>query len=84
LAITTFGALGVMLHRLHAATPTLAGLGRAALTVGALAVVVFGVAGLLLEPAPAALVGAALYAAALALSRPAALTGSWRYLRSLA
>jgi putative peptidoglycan lipid II flippase len=84
LAITTFGALGVMLHRLHAATPTLAGLGRAALTVGALAVVVFGVAVLLLEPTLAALVGAALYAAVLALARPAALTGSWRYLRSLA
>jgi hypothetical protein len=42
------------------------------------------VAELLLEPALAALVGAALYAAVLALARPAALTGSWRYLRSLA
>jgi hypothetical protein len=84
LAITTFGALAVMLHRLHAASPTLAGLGRAALTVGVLALAVFGLAALVLDPRPAAALGAVLYGAALAVARPAGLAGSWRYLRSLA
>ena len=42
--VTTLATLAVMLGRLHAATPTLAALGLAALTVAALAVVAFVVA----------------------------------------
>jgi hypothetical protein len=49
-----------------------------------LACVAFGIPALGLDPGPAASVGLALYAAALAVVRPAGLRGSWRYLRSLA
>ena len=84
LAVTTAVALAVMLHRLHAARPTLTALVRAAVTVAVLACIAFGIPALGLDPGPAALVGLALYAAALALVRPAGLRGSWRYLRSLA
>jgi hypothetical protein len=84
LAVTTAFAVAVMLHRLHAATPALSGLARAAVGVGALACVAFGLPGLALAAGPAAAVGLVLYAGALALILPAGLRGSWRYLRSLA
>ena len=50
----------------------------------ALGCVAFGLPALVLGTGAAALVGLVLYAAALALVRPAGLLGSWRYLRSLA
>jgi len=84
LAITTLVVLAVMLHRLHAALPTLSRLFRAAGGVAALAIVAFGAPALFLSPGAAATVGLALYALALGLVRPAGLRGSWRYLRSLA
>ena len=84
LAATTVVADAVMLHRLHAAAPTLSGLLRAAAGIAALGCVAFGLPALVLETGAAALVGLVLYAAALALVRPAGLLGSWRYLRSLA
>jgi len=84
LAATTLVALAVMLHRLHATLPTLSALGRAALAVGVLGCVAFGLPALVLPPGAAAAVGLVLYTATLALVRPAGLRGSWRYLRSLA
>jgi O-antigen/teichoic acid export membrane protein len=84
LAATTLVALVIMLHRLHAAVPTLSALARAAAGVGVLASVAFVPAALLFGPALSATVGLALYAASIALVRPAGLLGSWRYLRSLA
>ena len=73
-----------MLHRLHAATATLAALARAALTVAALAAVAFVVPALVLAPGVAAVVGLVIYLAVLALVRPPGLRSSWQYLRSLA
>jgi hypothetical protein len=84
LAATTVVADAVMLHRLHAAAPTLAGLLRAAAGIAALGCVAFGLPALVLGTGAAACVGLVLYAGALALVRPAGLLGSWRYLRSLA
>jgi O-antigen/teichoic acid export membrane protein len=83
LAATTVVADAVMLHRLHAAAPTLAGLLRAAAGIAALGCVAFGLPALVLGTGAAACVGLVLYAGALALVRPAGLLGSWRYLRSL-
>ena len=84
LAATTFVADAAMLHRLHAAGPALARLLRAAVGIGALGLVAFGLPALVLGAGAAACVGLVLYSAALALVRPAGLLGSWRYLRSLA
>lgn len=84
LAATTVVALAVMLRRLHAARPALSALASAALTVAVLGAATFLLPALVLDPAPAAAVGLALYAAALALLRPQGLRRSWSYLRSLA
>jgi hypothetical protein len=84
LAVTTLVALGVMLHRLHAARPALTALAGAALTVAAIAAAAFGVPALGLDAGPAAAVGLAVYAVVLAAWRPRGLRQSWSYLRSLA
>jgi len=84
LAVITLAALTVMLHRLHAAAPTLSALAEVALTVAALAVATFAVPALALDDGPSAAVGLALYIVVLAVWRPRGLRRSWSYLRSLA
>jgi hypothetical protein len=84
LAVITLAALTVMLHRLHAAAPTLSALAEVALTVAALAVATFAVPALALDDGPSAAVGLALYIVVLAAWRPRGLRRSWSYLRSLA
>ena len=83
LAVATLATLALMLSRLHAVGPTLSALGLAAATVAVVAGVAFAVPALLVRPGIAAAVGLGLYAAALAVLRPAGLVGSWRYLRAL-
>jgi O-antigen/teichoic acid export membrane protein len=62
---------------------TLVGVLRAALLLGALAVVTFGGARLVLGDAPAALAGFAAYTVILALVRPPGLRDAWSYVRAL-
>jgi hypothetical protein len=83
-AVSTGLALAWMLHSLHALRSAAVGLARAALTVGAFALVCFGIAGVALPPVPAAAVGAVAYAALLGAVRPPGLRAAWRYLRVLA
>jgi O-antigen/teichoic acid export membrane protein len=84
LAVTTVATLSLMLARLHAAGPTLAALGRAASTVGLVAGVAFVAPALVVRPGLAAAAGLLAYAAVLVAVRPAGLSGSWHYLRTLA
>jgi hypothetical protein len=84
LAVSTGLALAWMLHALHALQAAASGLARAAITAGALAVVCFGLAGLLFGPVPGAVVGTAAYAGVLLAVRPPGLRAAWRYLRALA
>ena len=62
---------------------TLGGVLRAALMLGALAALTFGVAALVLGNAAAALAGLAAYAAVLAVVRPPGLRHAWAYVRVL-
>jgi hypothetical protein len=62
---------------------TLAGVLRAALLLGGLAIVAFGGARLLLGDIPAAFVGLAAYTVFLAVVRPAGLRHAWAYMRAL-
>ena len=62
---------------------TLVGILRASLTLGALAVVTFGGARLVLGDVPAALAGLAAYTVILALVRPPGLRHAWAYVRAL-
>ena len=84
LAVTTVATLALMLARLHAALPTLAALGRAASTVAVVAGAAFVVPALVVRPGLAAAAGLVAYAVVLATVRPAGLSGSWHYLRTLA
>ena len=62
---------------------TARGLVAAALVCGLTAAAVFGAASLLVSALPAAVIGFVVYAAVLALWRPAGLRASWVYLRDL-
>jgi hypothetical protein len=64
--------------------PTSRGLTIAAATIALLALVAFVPPSLVLGPLAAAVVGLGLYAAVLAVLRPAPLRDAWRYLRALA
>ena len=83
LAVSTGVGLVLVLRLLGAARVALAGLAGAAAVVSVLALIAFIPPGLVLEPGPAALCGMALYAAALAITRPAGLRSGWSYLRAL-
>lgn len=83
LAVSTGVGLLAVLRILGAARLAVPGLLAAAAVVTGLAVIAFLPPGLLLAPAPAAVCGAMLYAAALAVIRPAGLRSGWSYLRAL-
>jgi hypothetical protein len=83
LAATTAALLGGALVLLAATEPAVRGLATAALVVGALAACAFLPAGLFLDAAAAAAVGAVVYVALVALFRPPPLVEAWRYLRTL-
>jgi O-antigen/teichoic acid export membrane protein len=83
MAVTTALVLAVLLHSLGALAATARGVVVAAVACGLPAVAAFALAALLLGPAAAAVVGALLYAVALAVWRPAPLLAAWLYLRHL-
>ena len=62
---------------------TLRGLATAAIVCGVPAVVCFGIAGVAIDPLPAAAAGLMLYGAVLAVWRPAGLRTAWVYVRGL-
>ncbi len=82
-ALTTGGVLAVVLHSLGALAPALKGLAIATAVCGGLATAAFAAPEALLGAAPAAAAGLVLYAAALALWRPAGLRNAWAYARAL-
>ena len=84
LAATTTFVLAGLLIDLDAIRPAARGLAVAAVTIALFALVAFVPPSLVLAPPAAAAVGLALYAAVLALLRPAPLRDAWRYLRALA
>jgi hypothetical protein len=83
MAVTTAVVLAVLLASLGALPATARGVLAAAVTCGVPALVAFGIAGVLLDPVPAAVVGFVVYAGALAVWRPAGLLAAWTYLRHL-
>jgi O-antigen/teichoic acid export membrane protein len=83
MAITTAAVLAVLLHSLGALAATARGVAIAAVACGLPAVAAFGLAGLLLGPVVAAVVGALVYVGVLAAWRPAPLRAAWLYLRHL-
>ncbi|HEX4520334.1 MAG TPA: hypothetical protein VH063_12205 [Gaiellaceae bacterium] len=83
MAVTTLLVLLVLLASLGALPATSRGVLGAAAACAAPALLGFGVAGLVLDAAPAAVLGFVIYAAALALWRPRGLLVSWHYLRHL-
>jgi hypothetical protein len=85
LALTTLGILAALLGLLGRETLPLAltGLGTLTALAGALAAGAFGLAAVVLDGVPAALVGLALYAAALLAWRPPGLRAAWAYVRAL-
>jgi hypothetical protein len=84
LAATTAFVLAGLLIELDVIRPTSRGLTIAAATIALLALVAFVPPSLVLGPLGAAVVGLGLYAAVLAVLRPAPLRDAWRYLRALA
>ena len=83
MAITTAATLVALLWPLGSLQQALRGLAAAALVCGGLAAVTFGGSRAVLGAAPAAVVGLALYAAVLAIWRPAGLRTAWSYARAL-
>ena len=83
LAISTLFVLTALLRELGALGPGLRGILRAAVAIGAVALVAFLPPSLVLGTAVAAIVGVGLYAVLVAVWRPAGLTRSWGYLRAL-
>ena len=84
LAVTTGAVLAALLAGLRALGPTARGLGLAAFTVAAGTVIAYVPPGLLLPAVAAAAVGLGVYAALLAVVRPAGFLEAWHYLRTLA
>jgi hypothetical protein len=83
LAVSTALVLAALLVALGALGLVLRGLLTAALACGVVAAVAFAAPRIVLGPVPAAVAGIALYAAALAVWRPAGLRQAWAYLHSL-
>jgi hypothetical protein len=83
LTCSTVLVLAALLKELDALAGTARGLAAAALVVGGLSATAFLPPALLLGALTAAVIGLVLYVALLAVTRPRALTLSWRYLRAL-
>lgn len=85
LAVTTAGALGILVAGLSRAALRIvaSGLGRVGVVVLAIALAAFVLPSLVLAGIPAALVGAAAYVALLALGRRLGLAQAWAYARAL-
>ncbi|HEX5449818.1 MAG TPA: hypothetical protein VFW85_07145 [Gaiellaceae bacterium] len=83
MAVTTAATLAALLVALRALKMTTRGVVIAAVICGALAALLFGVPGAVLGPIAAALVGLALYIAALGVWRPSGLRHAWAYVRTL-
>jgi hypothetical protein len=83
MAVTTLVVLGVITAALHAARPVARGLALAAALCGGLAVVVFVLPRAVVGPVPAAVLGAAAYAAVLIAIPPPGLREAWAYVRRL-
>jgi hypothetical protein len=83
MAVTTAGVLVALLWALGAVPATLRGLLAAAAVCGIPAAVCFGAPRALIGALPAAILGLALYAAFLAVWRPAGLRAAWTYARRL-
>ena len=83
LAGTTGAVLAALLAGLRALRPTAKGLGVAALTVAAGAIVAYVPPGLVLPAIAAAACGLVIYAALLLIVRPAGFVDAWRYLRTM-
>jgi hypothetical protein len=83
MAITTAVVLAAVLLGLRALRLTLRGVVLSAIVCGGVAAVAFGVPRLVLGPVAAAVLGLALYAAAVGLWRPPGLRHAWAYVRAL-
>jgi hypothetical protein len=83
MAVTTAVVLVVLLAALGTVVATLRGLATAAIACGVPAVACFGIAGVAIDPLPAAATGVVLYGAVLAAWRPAGLRAAWVYVRGL-
>ena len=83
LGVTTAAILVVLLHALGAVVPVVRGLAVAALVCGGLAALAFVLPRLVVGPIAAAAVGVVVYAAVLALWRPAGLRHAWAYVHTL-
>jgi len=83
LALSTLFVLTALLGVLGALESGLRGMARAALAIGLVTVVAFVPLGLFVGSVAAALVGVVVYVVLVALWRPAGLTRSWGYLRTL-
>jgi hypothetical protein len=83
MAVTTAGVLAVLLVALGGLEQTLRGLAVAAAVCGGLAALAFGLPNAVLAAVPAAVVGLAVYVAALAIWRPPGLRHAWSYARAL-
>jgi hypothetical protein len=83
LGITTAFVLACLLAALGALSRVAVGVALAAVVCGVVALVAFGVPSLVVEPLAAATAGLLLYAAVLAVWRPAGLRHAWAYVRAL-
>jgi hypothetical protein len=83
MAVTTVVVLGAIAAALGAVGPVARGLILAAALCGGLALVVFVVPRAIVGPLPAALLGAAAYAAVLIATPPRGLRDAWAYIRHL-
>jgi hypothetical protein len=83
LGVTTAAILLVLLRALGAVVPVVRGLAVAALVCGGLAALAFVLPRLVVGPIAAAAVGVVVYAAVLALWRPAGLRHAWAYVHTL-
>lgn len=85
LALTTFGALAVLMAGISRRTLALtaAGLGRLAAVIGVCAAGSFGLLAALIGGVPAAGIGLVVYLVLLALALPLGLRGAWAYVRAL-
>jgi len=83
LALSTLFVLAALLRELGMLGTGLRGILRAAVAIGALAVVAFLPPSLVLGTVVAAIVGVVLYVVLVAVWRPTGLTRSWGYLRDL-
>ena len=83
MGVSTAAVLGVVLLGLRALRLTLRGVAVSAVVCGGLAAVAFGVPRVVLGPIAAAIVGLALYSAAVGIWRPPGLRRAWAYVHGL-